>query len=153
VRGDDRLGTTWRGIGPAYSDKIRRIGFRIGDLQKEAFMRKKLDFVVGHVKNPILRDLYKEDALDRDEMIEEYLGYAQVLDPFIRDTFPIVQDALDRRANILLEGAQATMLDLDFGTYPYVTSSSCTGGGACSGSGVPPTRVDRAIVVCKAYTT
>jgi adenylosuccinate synthase len=153
VRGDDRLGTTWRGIGPAYSDKIRRIGFRIGDLQKEAFMRKKLDFVVGQVKNPILRDLYKEEALDQDAMIEEYLGYAQALDPFIRDTFPVVQDALDRRANILLEGAQATMLDLDFGTYPYVTSSSCTGGGACSGSGVPPTRVDRAIVVCKAYTT
>ena len=153
VRGDDRLGTTWRGIGPAYADKVRRIGFRIGDLQKEVFMRKKLDFVVGQVKNPVLKDLYREEAFDYDRMIEEYLGYARVLDPYIRDTFPILQEALDRDANILLEGAQATMLDLDFGTYPYVTSSSATAGGACTGSGIPPTRIDRAIVAFKAYTT
>ena len=152
-RGDDRLGTTWRGIGPAYADKIRRIGFRIGDLQKEAFMRKKLDFVVGKVKNPTLRRLYKEEAFDDDRMIEEYLGYAHSLDPYIRDTFPIVHDGLDRGANILLEGAQSTMLDLDFGTYPYVTSSSCTAGGACTGSGIPPTRIDKTVVVCKGYTT
>jgi adenylosuccinate synthase len=153
VRGDDRLGTTWRGIGPAYADKIRRIGFRIGDLQKEVFMRKKLDFVVGQVKNPILRDLYREESFDYDRMIEDYLGYARRLDPYIRDTYPIVQDALDRNANVLLEGAQATMLDLDVGTYPYVTSSNTTSGGACTGSGIPPTRVDKAVVVVKAYTT
>jgi len=153
VRGDDRLGTTWRGIGPAYADKIRRIGFRIGDLQKEVFMRKKLDFVVGQVKNPILRDLYREESFDYDRMIEDYLGYARALDPFIRDTFPVVQDALDRDAKILLEGAQATMLDLDFGTYPYVTSSNTTAGGACTGSGIPPTRIDKTVVVVKAYTT
>jgi adenylosuccinate synthase len=153
ARGDDRLGTTWRGIGPAYADKIRRIGFRIGDLQKEVFLRKKLDFVIGQVKNPILEELYKEAAFDRDRMVEEYLGYARALDPFIRDTFPIVHEALDRGARILVEGAQATMLDLDFGTYPYVTSSSTTAGGACTGSGIPPTRIDEAVVVCKAYTT
>jgi adenylosuccinate synthase len=153
ARGDDRLGTTWRGIGPAYADKVRRIGFRIGDLQKEVFMRKKLDFVVGQVKNPILHDLYREKSFDYDRMFEEYLGYASALDPYIHDTFPIVQDALDRRASILIEGAQATMLDLDFGTYPYVTSSSTTAGGHCTGSGIPPTRIDSAIVVCKAYTT
>jgi adenylosuccinate synthase len=153
VRGDDRLGTTWRGIGPAYADKIRRIGFRIGDLQKEVFMRKKLDFVVGQVKNPILRDLYGEGSFDYDQMIEEYLGYARALDSYIRDAFPIVQEALDRRANILLEGAQATMLDLDSGTYPYVTSSNTTAGGLCTGAGVPPTRVDSSLVVCKGYTT
>src|SRR5438270_5716945 len=153
VRGDDRLGTTWRGIGPAYSDKVRRIGFRIGDLQKEVFMRKKLDFVVGQVKNPILQDLYREDSFDYDRMIDEYLEYARVLDPYIKDTFPIVHDALDAGANVLLEGAQATMLDLDFGTYPYVTSSNCVAAGACAGSGIPPTRIDRTIVVCKAYTT
>jgi adenylosuccinate synthase len=152
-RGDDRLGTTWRGIGPAYADKIRRIGFRIGDLQKEVFMRKKLDFVVGQVKNPILTDLYEQDAFEYDPMVEEYLAYARALDPYIRDTFPLVQGALDRGDNILLEGAQATMLDLDVGTYPYVTSSNCTAGGACAGSGVPPTRVDQTVVVCKAYTT
>jgi adenylosuccinate synthase len=153
ARGDDRLGTTWRGIGPAYSDKIRRIGFRIGDLQKEAFMRKKLAFVVGQIKNPIMTDLYRQEPLDWEAMLEEYLGYAKVLDPFIKDTYPIVQEALDRGDNILLEGAQATMLDLDYGTYPYVTSSNPTAGGACTGSGIPPTRVDRTLAVFKAYTT
>ena len=153
ARGDDRLGTTWRGIGPAYSDKIRRIGFRIGDLQKEAFMRKKIDFVVGQVKNPIITELYKEPPLDAAAMLAEYLGYARELDPCIRDTFPLVQDALDAGRNILLEGAQATMLDLDFGTYPYVTSSNPTAGGACTGSGVPPTRIDLTLGVFKAYTT
>lgn len=116
-------------------------------------MRKKLDFVVGQVKNPILQDLYREESFDYGRMIEEYLGYAGELDPYIRDTYPLVQDALDHGAHILLEGAQATMLDLDFGTYPYVTSSSCTAAGACTGSGIPPTRVDRTVVVCKAYTT
>ncbi len=152
-RGDDRLGTTWRGIGPAYSDKIRRIGFRIGDLQKEAFMRKKLAFVVGQVKNPILTKLYDKEAYDWESMLAEYMGYARELDPFIKDTFPIIQDALDAGANILLEGAQATMLDLDFGTYPYVTSSNPTAGGALTGSGIPPTKVDLTIGVFKAYTS
>jgi adenylosuccinate synthase len=153
TRGDDRLGTTWRGIGPAYADKVRRIGFRIGDLQREAFMRKKLAFVVGQVKNPILTKLYDKEALDWDRMAAEYMGYAKQLDPYIKDTFPIIQEALDRKANILLEGAQATMLDLDFGTYPYVTSSNPTAGGALTGSGIPPTKVDLTIGVFKAYTS
>jgi adenylosuccinate synthase len=153
ARGDDRLGTTWRGIGPAYADKIRRIGFRIGDLQKEAFMRKKLAFVVGQVKNPILTKLYGKEAYDWESMLAEYMGYAKELDPYIKDTFPIIQDALDRKANILLEGAQATMLDLDFGTYPYVTSSNPTAGGALTGSGIAPTKVDLTIGVYKAYTS
>jgi len=152
-RGDDRLGTTWRGIGPAYSDKIRRIGFRVGDLQKEAFMRKKLAFVVGQVKNPILTKLYDREPYDIETMLAEYMGYARELDPFIKDTFPLIQDALDSKSNILLEGAQATMLDLDFGTYPYVTSSNPTAGGALTGSGIPPTRVDLTIGVFKAYTS
>jgi len=153
VRGDDRLGTTWRGIGPAYADKIRRIGFRIGDLQKEGFMRKKLAFVVDQVKNPILEKLYGKEAYDWSSMLGEYLGYAKSLDPYIKDTFPIIQDALDRNAKILLEGAQATMLDLDFGTYPYVTSSNPTAGGALTGSGIPPTEVDLTVGVFKAYTS
>ena len=142
-----------RGIGPAYADKVRRIGFRIGDLQREAFMRKKLAFVVGQVKNPILTKLYDKEALDWDSMAAEYMGYAKQLDPYIKDTFPIIQEALDRKANILLEGAQATMLDLDFGTYPYVTSSNPTAGGALTGSGIPPTKVDLTIGVFKAYTS
>jgi adenylosuccinate synthase len=153
ARGDDRLGTTWRGIGPAYADKVRRIGFRIGDLQKEAFMRKKLAYVVGQVKNPILTRLYDHEAYDWSSMVDEYMGYAKQLDPYIKDTFPIIQGALDRNANILLEGAQATMLDLDFGTYPYVTSSNPTAGGALTGSGIPPTKVDLTIGVFKAYTS
>jgi adenylosuccinate synthase len=153
ARGDDRLGTTWRGIGPAYADKVRRIGFRIGDLQKEAFMRKKLAFVVDQVKNPILSKLYDSDPYDWESMVGEYMGYAKQLDPYIKDTFPLIQDALDRKANILLEGAQATMLDLDFGTYPYVTSSNPTAGGALTGSGIPPTKVDLTIGVFKAYTS
>ena len=153
ARGDDRLGTTWRGIGPAYSDKIRRIGFRIGDLQKEAFMRKKLAFVVGQIKNQILQDLYKHEPFDWEAMLGEYEEYAKFLDPYIKDVFPIVQGALERGDNVLLEGAQATMLDLDFGTYPYVTSSNPTAGGACAGSGVPPTKVDLTVCVLKAYTT
>jgi len=153
ARGDDRLGTTWRGIGPAYSDKIRRIGFRVGDLQKEAFMRKKLAFVVGQVKNPVLTKLYGKEPYDWSSMLEEYMGYARQLDPYIKDTFPLIQDALDRNDNILLEGAQATMLDLDFGTYPYVTSSNPTAGGALTGSGIPPTKVDLTIGVFKAYTS
>src|SRR5438105_13870723 len=150
ARGDDRLGTTWRGIGPAYSDKIRRIGFRIGDLQKEAFMRKKLAFVVGQVKNPIMTNLYQQEPLDWEVMFEEYLGYAQALDPYIKDTFPIMQRALERGDNILLEGAQATMLDLDYGTYPYVTSSNPTAGGARRGSGIAPTSGDITIAGLKA---
>jgi adenylosuccinate synthase len=153
VRGDDRLGTTWRGVGPAYGDKVRRIGFRVGDLQKEVFMRKKIDFVVGQVKNPILEKLYDEEPLVTGQILEEYLGYAQVLDPYIKDTFPLVQGALDAGRNILLEGAQATMLDLDFGTYPYVTGSNPTAGGAMTGSGIPPTKIDMTLGCFKAYTT
>src|SRR5260370_22668526 len=115
-------------------------------------MRKKLAFVVGQVKNPVLTKLYGQGALDWESMLAEYMGYAKELDPFIKDTFPLIQDALDAGANILLEGAQATMLDLDFGTYPYVTSSNPTAGGALTGSRIPPTKVDLTIRVFKAYT-
>src|SRR5713101_8608167 len=95
-RGDDRLGTTWRGIGPAYADKVRRIGFRIGDLQKEGFMRKKLAFVVEQVKNPILEKLYEKPAYDWESMLEEYMRYARELDPYIKYFCPLIQDALDK---------------------------------------------------------
>lgn len=153
ARGDDRLGTTWRGIGPAYADKVRRIGFRVGDLQKEAFLRKKVHFVVGQIKNPQMQHVYGEASIDCEELIAEYLGYARRLDPYIQDTFPVVQNALDRGGRVLLEGAQATMLDLDYGTYPYVTSSNPVSAGACVGAGVPPTKLDLSLVVLKAYTT
>jgi adenylosuccinate synthase len=152
ARGDDRLGTTWRGIGPAYSDKIRRIGFRIGDLTKPRFMQKKLDFVL-RLKNEILRDLYHTDEFDEKEILDEYAAIGERLAPYIQDIFPVVQEALQADQNVLLEGAQGALLDLDFGTYPYVTSSSPTAGGALTGSGIPPREVDLTIGVFKAYTT
>jgi adenylosuccinate synthase len=151
-RGDDRLGTTARGIGPAYADKIRRIGFRIGDLTKPRFMEKKLKFVL-RLKNEILRDLYHVDEFDEKTILDEYLGYGEVLATYIKDIYPIVHDALAEDRNVLLEGAQGSMLDIDFGTYPYVTSSTPTAGGALTGSGIPPRRVSRTIGVYKAYTT
>jgi adenylosuccinate synthase len=152
-RGDDRLGTTWRGIGPAYADKIRRIGFRAGDLTKPRFLEKKLRFVMDKIKNPILEQLYHVAPLKLDEVLSQYTDYGDRLSPYIKDIFPIVQQSLRRRERILLEGAQGSMLDLDFGTYPYVTSSSPTAGGALTGSGIPPTAVDLTMGVFKAYTT
>ncbi|HET9052032.1 MAG TPA: adenylosuccinate synthase [Candidatus Dormibacteraeota bacterium] len=151
-RGDDRLGTTYRGIGPCYEDKVRRIGFRIGDLQKRRFMQKKLAFVL-RLKNETLTRLYGHEPFDEDEILDEYMGYAERLDPYIRDIYPIVQDALTSGRRILLEGAQGAMLDIDLGTYPYVTSSAPTAGGACTGSGIPPSRVTKTVGVFKAYTT
>jgi len=152
MRGDDRLGTTWRGIGPAYEDKVRRIGFRIGDLQKPAFMEKKLRFVL-RLKNETLTRLYGAEPLDERAILDEYLEYAERIDPYIRDIYPIIQDALIDGRRILLEGAQGVMLDIDLGTYPYVTSSAPTAGGACTGSGIPPARVTKTVGVFKAYTT
>ena len=152
ARGDDRLGTTFRGIGPAYEDKVRRIGFRIGDLTKPRFVEKKLDFVLP-LKNQVLRELYHADELDRDDVMDQCRYWGDFLGPYIKDIFPVVQEALTGDRNILLEGAQGTMLDMDFGTYPYVTSSWPTAGGALTGSGVPPNRVSRTIGVFKAYTT
>ena len=152
ARGDDRLGTTYRGIGPAYSDKIRRIGFRIGDLTKPRFMEKKLKFVL-RLKNEILRELYHTDEFDEKEILDEYTAIGERLNPYIQDIFPMVQDALREDKNILLEGAQGALLDLDFGTYPYVTSSSPTAGGALTGSGIPPREVDMTLGVFKAYTS
>ncbi len=152
ARGDDRLGTTWRGIGPAYADKVRRIGFRVGDLQKPKFLAKKLRFVLK-LKNQELTKLYDAPPFDEAAILEEYTAYGERLDRFIRDAYPLVQDALARGDRILLEGAQGSMLDLDFGTYPYVTSSSPTAGGALTGSGIAPSRVDVTVGVFKAYTT
>ena len=151
-RGDDRLGTTWRGIGPAYEDKVRRIGFRIGDLQKPVFLEKKLRFVL-RLKNETLTKLYGSDPFDEKVILEEYLGYAKRLEPYIKDIFPIVHGAIAQDRRVLLEGAQGVMLDIDLGTYPYVTSSAPTAGGACTGSGIPPSRISKTVGVFKAYTT
>ena len=152
ARGDDRLGTTFRGVGPAYSDKVRRIGFRVGDLQKLRFLEKKLDFVLP-LKNEVLVKLYGAPPFTASAILEEYTDYADRLERFIRDPFPVVQGVLARGERVILEGAQGTMLDLDLGTYPYVTSSYPSSGGALAGAGIGPREVTSTVGVFKAYTT
>jgi adenylosuccinate synthase len=150
--GSSRIGTTGRGIGPAYGDKVARMGIRAQDLLDPGILRKKLELVLRE-KNQILVKLYNRKAIDADAVVEEYLGYALRLRPYIVDTRSVLWKALDDGKIVLLEGAQATMLDMDHGTYPFVTSSNPTAGGACVGSGIPPMRITRVIGVIKAYTT
>jgi adenylosuccinate synthase len=151
-RGGDAIGTTGRGIGPAYGDKVGRIGLRVGDLQYPDEFRRRLDAIVSQ-KNQLLQALGAEERIDAEAIAVEYLGYADRLRPFISDVAPTIAEAVERDAAILLEGAQATLLDLDHGSYPYVTTSSCTVAGLCQGSGVPPRAITRAIGVYKAYST
>jgi adenylosuccinate synthase len=150
--GSGRIGTTGRGIGPTYGDKVARMGIRVQDLLDPGILRKKLELVLRE-KNQILVKVYNRKAIDVDAVVEEYLTYAERLRPYIADTRSMLWDALDRGDTVLLEGAQATMLDLDHGTYPFVTSSNPTAGGACVGAGIPPTAVSKVIGVAKAYTT
>ena len=150
--GSARIGTTGRGIGPAYGDKVGRTGIRAQDLLDTGILRKKLEMVLRE-KNQILVKVYNRKGIDADAVVEEYLGYATRLRPYIADTRTILAKALERDETVLLEGAQATLLDVDHGTYPFVTSSNPTSGGACVGSGVPPTRINQVIGVIKAYTT
>jgi adenylosuccinate synthase len=150
--GAARIGTTGRGIGPAYGDKVARIGIRAQDLLDPGILRKKLELVLRE-KNQILVKVYNRKAIDADAVVEEYLGYAVRLRPYIADTRLVLAKAIEQGDTVLLEGAQATLLDVDHGTYPFVTSSNPTAGGACVGSGIPPTRITRVIGVIKAYTT
>jgi adenylosuccinate synthase len=150
--GSSRIGTTGRGIGPAYGDKVARMGIRVQDLLDPGILRKKLDLVLRE-KNQVLVKVYNRKGIDAEAVVEEYLGYAERLRPHIADTRLLLADALERGESVLLEGAQATLLDVDHGTYPFVTSSNPTAGGACTGSGVPPTRISRVLGVIKAYTT
>jgi adenylosuccinate synthase len=152
VRGNHKIGTTGRGIGPTYADKSERIGIRMLDLMDTDGLREQLKWTINY-KNTILEKLYNLPPLNPEEVIEEYLGYAERLRPFVVDTSLKIYDAVLRRRNILFEGAQGTLLDLDHGTYPYVTSSNPVAGGACVGSGLGPTMIDRVIGVSKAYTT
>jgi adenylosuccinate synthase len=150
--GSSRIGTTGRGIGPAYGDKVSRMGIRVQDLLDPGILRKKLEMVLVE-KNQILFKVYNRKAIDTDAVVEEYLGYAERLRPYITDTRVVLDRALEAGRTVLLEGAQATLLDVDHGTYPFVTSSNPTAGGACVGSGIPPTRISQVIGVIKAYTT
>jgi adenylosuccinate synthase len=150
--GPARIGTTGRGIGPAYGDKVARVGIRVQDLLDPGILRQKLDLVLRE-RNQVLVKVYNRKAIDAGAVLEEYLTYAQRLRPYIGDARQELARALERGATVLLEGAQATLLDVDHGTYPFVTSSNPTAGGACVGSGIPPTRITQVIGVTKAYAT
>jgi adenylosuccinate synthase len=150
--GSSRIGTTGRGIGPTYSDKAARMGIRMQDLFDPGILRQKLDLALRE-KNQVLTKVYNRRTIDADAVARQYLGYGERLGRYIADTGLILNQALDQDKVILLEGAQATLLDVDHGTYPFVTSSSPTAGGACAGSGLGPTKIDRVIGILKAYTT
>jgi adenylosuccinate synthase len=151
--GRNKLGTTRRGIGPSYADKALRVGLRVQDLLDPKIFRQKLDQVLKE-KNAVLTRVFNRLPLDGDEIADRYLGeLAPRVAPFIDDTVSLVHEALEAGQHVLLEGAQATFLDLDHGTYPFVTSSSPTAGGACTGSGIGPRHITRVIGIAKAYCT
>ncbi|HET8560791.1 MAG TPA: adenylosuccinate synthase [Marmoricola sp.] len=150
--GKNQIGTTGRGIGPAYADKISRVGIRVADLFDEGILRQKVEAALD-VRNQVLTKVYNRRAVSVDAVTEELLSYADRLRPMVADTSLLLNRALDEGRTVLFEGAQATMLDVDHGTYPFVTSSSPVAGGVCTGAGVGPTRIDRVIGVIKAYTT
>ncbi len=151
ARGAGKIGTTSRGIGPAYEDKMARHGIRVGDMMDAARFREKLARVIAE-KDAVCRATYSV-PLDTAGLAEEYLALADRLRPLVSDSSELINDALDTGHSVLFEGAQGTMLDIDFGTYPYVTSSNAISGGACTGLGVGPTRINAVIGVTKAYTT
>jgi adenylosuccinate synthase len=150
--GNRKIGTTGRGIGPAYADKINRVGIRVQDLFDESILRQKVDAALQD-KNQILVKIFNRRAISTDQVVEEYLGYADQIGSFVADTTLILNDALAEGKVVLMEGSQGTLLDVDHGTYPFVTSSNPTSGGACTGSGVGPTKITRVIGILKAYTT
>ncbi len=151
-RGDNKIGTTKRGIGPTYADKCARSGIRMEDLLDKDVLKSKLDWMVPR-KNVILEKLYNLPALDPKAVLDEYYAYGQQMKKYVCDTSELIFQSVQNRKNILFEGAQGTLLDLDHGSYPYVTSSSPTAGGACIGAGIGPTIIDRVIGVSKAYMT
>ncbi|MEV0594440.1 adenylosuccinate synthase [Nonomuraea cavernae] len=150
--GKAKIGTTGRGIGPAYGDKIYRMGVRVQDLLDPGILAKKIEVALTE-KNQVLTKVYNRRGIDTTAVVDEYLGYAERLRPHIADTSLVLNRALDEGKFVLLEGGQGTLLDIDHGTYPFVTSSSPTSGGACAGSGIAPTRLTRVIGILKAYTT
>jgi len=151
-KGGRRIGTTGRGIGPAYVDKMARIGIRMGDLLDPPYFRQKLEDNVAET-NALLQAVYRAPGFQAEKIFQEYLRYAERLRGMIVDTGHLVHKAISKGQTVLLEGAQGTHLDVDHGTYPYVTSSSASAGGACTGTGVGPTAIDGVLGVAKAYTT
>jgi len=147
-----RLGTTGRGIGPCYVDKMARCGIRVADLLDKDIFKRKLRENLAE-KNELITKIYKEKPIRFSEIYHEYLGYGTLLKRYACNTSLLLNQAIEKKKRILFEGAQGTLLDIDHGTYPFVTSSNATAGGACVGAGIGPTRIDRVIGVIKAYTT
>ncbi len=152
-RGNKPVGTTKKGIGPAYQDKIARIGFRAGDLLEKDTLEEKISLLLPYKKD--LMDMLGAEkcSCTTESLMEKMLGWGEKIGKYITDTGVLINEALDQGKNVMLEGAQGAMLDIDHGTYPYVTSSSTTGGGICTGSGISPNRLDDCMGVVKAYTT
>ncbi|MBQ0864581.1 adenylosuccinate synthase [Streptomyces smyrnaeus] len=150
--GKRRIGTTGRGIGPSYADKINRVGIRVQDLFDESILLQKIEAALDF-KNQVLAKLYNRRAISAQQVAEELLGYAEQIRGYVADTTLILNDAIDEGKVVLFEGGQGTLLDVDHGTYPFVTSSNPTAGGACTGAGVGPTKISRVIGILKAYTT
>ena len=152
ARGAKAIGTTRRGVGPAYMDKTARMGIRTGDLLDREALKERLDYVMDY-KNSVLTKLYGVPPLSKDEVYQEYLSFGEQLAPYIRQTEVLIQEAMDRDDMIIMEGAQGTLLDSDFGTYPYVTSSASIAAGSALGAGISPTRINSILGVYKAYIT
>jgi adenylosuccinate synthase len=152
AKGKKNIGTTGRGIGPTYVDKMGRSGMRVGDLLVPGAFLEKLKSHLPQV-NFLLKNLYKSATFSAERVFKEYMGYAKLLSRYIADTDIIINDAVAKKKNVLLEGAQGTLLDIDHGTYPFVTSSSAVAGGACIGLGIGPTRIGKVLGIVKAYTT
>ena len=150
--GKSKIGTTGRGIGPTYADKISRVGIRVQDLFDEKILTQKVEGSLAS-KNQVLVKVYNRRALEVEKVVEHLLEYADALRPYVTDTSLVLNRALDDNKVVLLEGGQGTLLDVDHGTYPFVTSSNPTAGGACTGAGIGPTRITRSIGIMKAYTT
>ncbi|MBF0253345.1 MAG: adenylosuccinate synthase [Candidatus Omnitrophica bacterium] len=152
LKKNGRIGTTKKGIGPCYADKVSRVGLRIGDLYDKKYFLERLKDIIEE-KNVICRNLYGHDGFDAEEIYKTYIPYMDRLKKYVCDTASLLSSALKNGDSILFEGAQGTYLDIDYGTYPYVTSSSSTAGGACTGAGIGPSHIDEVLGVVKAYTT
>ncbi|MFD9837782.1 adenylosuccinate synthase [[Kitasatospora] papulosa] len=150
--GKRKIGTTGRGIGPTYADKINRVGIRVQDLYDESILEQKVEAALEQ-KNQLLAKVFNRRAIESGKIVEEMLQYAEQIKPFVADTTLILNNAIDEGKVVLFEGGQGTLLDVDHGTYPFVTSSNPTAGGACTGAGVGPTKISRVIGILKAYTT
>lgn len=151
-KGEAKIGTTRKGIGPCYMDKASRSGIRMADLMDAPVFERKLR-TIGAEKNKLIQQVYGSEPIDIDTVLQDYLGYAEELRKYVTDTSVVLNDWIDQGKRVLFEGAQGVMLDIDHGTYPYVTSSNPSAGGVCIGAGVGPTKIDQVIGVAKSYTT